>query len=97
VTRDKGGENAPRGGAVSARADVPDDLDARYAVFVHQDALEVIVNVNAIPAATRTCGGTIAVRAPQALLMLGEFVHVEGDQRASVKAGSARVDQTGVG
>lgn len=81
----------------SSRADVTDELDPLHTQFVPQDALEMIVNMKPTAAATRAGCGVKAVGTAKALLVLGEFVDIEDDQRAAVKARLARVHQAGLG
>jgi len=112
VTRDRAGHGAPAppemagderrehppgGTALDCRADVSDDPDAHQALFAGQRAMEMVVDVQAISAATGARRGAIAIRVPQPSLVLAELVNVERYDGAAVEAASARLDQARLG
>jgi hypothetical protein len=97
VSGDECREHAPGRSTLVGRADVTDDVDPGHLPRFRQDALKMIVQVEAYALATRTRRGAVAVGTLESSLMLGELVHFDRDQGAAAKAGAARVNQAGLG
>jgi hypothetical protein len=89
MSGDERGQHAPRRGARPVRTDETQDLDARGRVRRNEDSLVPPVTMQALSRAARAELGPVAVRIPEAALVLAQIVDVGGDKGATSEAPAA--------